>query len=232
MVQATAASSSKNLWVAASDGDLERVQYLIENEGATPNDKDSNSYTPMHAAASYAHLPLLTYLLSKSGNPNLPDSDGETPLFVIESVEVAQFLVAHGADPAWKNEEGQRASDVLEDDHPEIASYLRGLLPEDQRGGAEGAEGVEGAEEQGESGVEGLSQLAMENYTSEQTAALMAEAQRIMEQCAADGTEPDERLRELVERAVASGLQFGREAGEAEAAGAVDGEERKRVREE
>ena len=58
---------AKNIWVAASDGDLDRVkvrggsrlrycihanvtyvQHLIENENLTPNDPDEFSYTPMY----------------------------------------------------------------------------------------------------------------------------------------------------------------------------------------
>lgn len=128
MVQA--ASASKNIWVAASDGDLDRVrvsasstvlifiliatapadhegvQYLIETEGLSPNVKDSNSYTPMHAAASYAHLELLTYLLSVGGDINLRDDDGDTPLYVVESVDTARWMVEHGADAALTNDEG------------------------------------------------------------------------------------------------------------------------------
>ena len=67
MVQA--ASASKNLWVAASDGDLDRVrvskayilpfanqtnnglQHLIETEHLSPNERDHNSYTPMYILA-------------------------------------------------------------------------------------------------------------------------------------------------------------------------------------
>ncbi|TYJ57199.1 hypothetical protein B9479_002114 [Cryptococcus floricola] len=199
--------SGKNLWVAASDGDLERVQYLIENEGCTPNDKDSNSYTPMHAAASYAHIPLLTYLLTSGGNPNITDDDNETPLFVVESLEVAQFLVGNGADPAWKNSEGATAGEQLEEEAPEVAAYLNGLT------GLGGQ--IDEAAEVGDTSGD-ISQLALDNFTATQTSALMEEAQRIMEQCAAEGVEPDERLREVVERAVRDGMAFGQATGEGE----------------
>ncbi|WVR05281.1 hypothetical protein IAU60_002293 [Kwoniella sp. DSM 27419] len=224
MVQAS--SSGKNLWVAASDGDLERVQYLIENEGMTPNDKDSNSYTPMHAAASYAHMELLTYLLSKNGDPNVTDDDGETPLFVVESLEVAQFLVERGCDPTMENEEGMTAADSLEEDQPEITAWLQSLNPQSASAGAD----VTGAEGEGE-GAGQISQLALDNFTSEQSSALMVEAQRIMAECAETGEDPDERLRAVVEAAVAQGLAFGREAGqEAEGAQVTEGGEEKRVR--
>ncbi|WVQ70104.1 uncharacterized protein L199_008329 [Kwoniella botswanensis] len=226
MVQAS--SSGKNLWVAASDGDLERVQYLIENEGFTPNDKDSNAYTPMHAAASYAHLELLTYLLSKGGNINIPDDDGETPLFVVETLEAARFLVENGVEVGWRNEDGLTAVDQLQEDHPEISSYLLTQLPADQQ-----ATSTVG-EDQEIIGESGISQLALENFTSEQSEQLMQEAQRIMEHCAETGEDPDEKLRELVEGMVKSGLDFAKNAKSQVEGGDVDGdgEGSKRVREE
>ena len=37
------------------------------------------------------------------GDVNMIDNDNETPLYVVETIEVAQWLVNHGADPQWKN---------------------------------------------------------------------------------------------------------------------------------
>lgn len=37
----------KNIWVAAGDGDLERVRELIEHQGDSPNARDPFTYTPM-----------------------------------------------------------------------------------------------------------------------------------------------------------------------------------------
>jgi ankyrin repeat protein len=70
-------SSQSNLWTAAGEGDLDRVKHLIEVEGTSPNAKDQNGYTAIHAAVSWAHPTLLRYLLSKGGDINIKDSDGE-----------------------------------------------------------------------------------------------------------------------------------------------------------
>lgn len=112
-----------------------------------------------------------------------------------------------------------------------MAAFLRGLTGEaaptrpdamvDER------EAVDGDISNGQ-----ISQLALDNYTSTQTVALLQEAQRIMEECARDGVEPDERLREVVERAVRDGLAFGREAGEDEAPAPAGGDQQKRARED
>jgi hypothetical protein len=44
---------------------------------------------------------------------NLPDSENETPLFTCESVECARFLVDHGADIHWKNDDGVTVSPIF-----------------------------------------------------------------------------------------------------------------------
>ena len=154
MVQTS--TSQKNIWVAASDGDLERVKVgpvhtgrffaaeLIYSNLSTAECRPM-SRTPIHthpceflnnlstsilrpalesaqnvqlradsrhAAASYAHLELLAYLLSVGGDINLPDDEGETPLFTVETMEAAQFLIANGANVAQENEEGQNVRPV------------------------------------------------------------------------------------------------------------------------
>ena len=85
-------------------------QHLIETENLSPNIPDPNSYTPMHAAASYAHTDLLEYLISKGGDINLRDDDGDTPLYVVESVDMARWMIERGADWGVVNEEGMSVS--------------------------------------------------------------------------------------------------------------------------
>ncbi|KAG5362176.1 Ankyrin repeat-containing protein [Yarrowia sp. C11] len=119
-----------NIWVAASDGQLEAVKNLIENEGISPNAKDENGYTPVHAAASYGHLDLLRYLIDKGGDINVTDEDGDTALHTVEELEVAKKLVEEfKADFKAKNSEGQTPFEKLqeEDEFPELIHYLAGL---------------------------------------------------------------------------------------------------------
>ncbi|ODQ65263.1 ankyrin, partial [Nadsonia fulvescens var. elongata DSM 6958] len=116
-----------NIWIAASDNNLDAVKHHIEN-GATPNDKDPNGYTPMHAAASYGHLDLLKYLVSKGGDINVADTDGDRPLHTIEEASTAKFIVEElGADYRLKNADGQTALEKIEEEEefPEVAAYLR-----------------------------------------------------------------------------------------------------------
>lgn len=100
-----------NIWIAASDNDVDYVKTVIESGQHTPNDKDNNGYTPIHAAASYGHIDLLRYLISKGGNINITDEDGDTPLHSVEDADVARILVEEfKADWKLKNSEEQTVS--------------------------------------------------------------------------------------------------------------------------
>ena len=72
--------------------------------------------TGRHAAASYAHIELLAYLVTVGGDVHVVDEEGDTPLFTVENEEVGRWLIEHGADPEWKNAEEQTVSTQLSTD--------------------------------------------------------------------------------------------------------------------
>lgn len=121
-----------NIWIAASDGNLDKVKEFV-GQGQTANDKDVNGYTPMHAAVSYGHRDLLDYLISVGGDVNISDEDGDRPLHVVESLDMAKYLVEElKVDYKVKNSEDQIPLQKLEeeDEFPELIEYLRELTPE------------------------------------------------------------------------------------------------------
>ena len=93
----------------------------------------------------------------------------------------------------------QKPAEALAEEHPQISQYLFSLDPTNPQPPT-----LTSNEEEGP-----ISALAVENYTSTQTTNLLEETKRIMEQSERDGTDPDERLREVVERAVREGFNFG-----------------------
>lgn len=48
--------------------------------------------------------------MERGGNINITDEDGETPLFVVESVDMAKLVLELGGDPKHKNAEGLTVS--------------------------------------------------------------------------------------------------------------------------
>merc|ERR1712129_692319 len=102
------------------DGDVKRVEELMETQGLGPIAADENGYTPVHAAASWGQISLLERLLARDGHAaNVRDSDGDTPLHHLavsdlgaETLKsVMQVLLAHGADPDLKNHDQQTCSE-------------------------------------------------------------------------------------------------------------------------
>ncbi|KAJ1658332.1 hypothetical protein IWQ61_002408 [Dispira simplex] len=119
----------KNIWITASEGNLQRVTELIETDHVSVNAQDENGYSPLHAAISYNHYDLADYLLKHGADPNIMDTDRDTPLFVCETVECARLLVDHGGQVSHRNDEQQTAYEVAaEEEHWEVANYLRQLV--------------------------------------------------------------------------------------------------------
>lgn len=104
---------------------------LLREDPSLASGQDEHGYSLVHAAASYHHLDLLRVLIREFKVPvDLRDEDGETALFVVETVDAARVLVEElGLDAKIQNEEGQTAREKIEAeaDWPEVAEYLQNL---------------------------------------------------------------------------------------------------------
>ncbi|PPQ76478.1 hypothetical protein CVT26_012553 [Gymnopilus dilepis] len=175
------AREPKNIWIAAGDGDLDRVKQF--------------SIPRRHAAASYGQVKVLDYLISRGGDVNITDADGDTPLYTVENLETARYLVEHGAIVARQNLEGVSPIDHLTEDFPEIADYLRSTL---------------------DPSVVPLpqfptppSQHSQEMASEQLTTSLMSSVQEIMQRAENEGRDPEEELRQAVGRHVLEGVLTG-----------------------
>ncbi|MCJ1321477.1 hypothetical protein MMC15_006822 [Xylographa vitiligo] len=101
---------------------------LLRSKPELALSQDEHGYSCMHAAASYNHLDLLRILVTEfKANINIRDEDGETALFVVETVEAAHVLLEElNADPTITNADGVTAEEKIraEGDYPTIADYL------------------------------------------------------------------------------------------------------------
>lgn len=117
-----------NLFVLAADKSPSLLPLLRSNPSLASS-QDEHGYSLLHAAASYNHLDLLRSLTHEFHvNPNIKDEDGETPMFVVETVEAARLLVEElDADASIKNSEGFTAEEKIrtEGDFTNIADFLR-----------------------------------------------------------------------------------------------------------
>ncbi|KAJ7284935.1 ankyrin repeat-containing domain protein [Mycena rebaudengoi] len=191
----------KNIWVAAGDGDLDRVRVTL-----SPNAPDPFTYTPMHAAASYGHLQVLEYLISQGGDVNVQDGDGDTPIYTVENVETARFLVDHGATLDRRNAEGISPIDHLREDFGQVANYLQTIAAPSSLPVVSDIVQQQPSQHQ-------------QNAASEQlTSALMTSVEDIMRRAEAEGRDPEEELRQVVSMTVLDGMLAGYQMSEVAAA--------------
>lgn len=168
----------------------------------SPNVPDPYTYTPMHAAASYGQLHVLEYLVSRGGNVDVTDEDGDTPLYTIENLDTARWLVAHGANVHCRNNEGISPIEHLSEDFPQVATYLQSLSS---------AEPVVTGAASLASNSQQPSQHQQNIVSEEMTSSLMQSVQDIMRRAEAEGRDPDAELREVVGRTVLEGVLTGYE---------------------
>lgn len=184
-----------NIWVAAADNDRAAVERELD-AGASPNVKDPNGYTPMHAAALYGHLELLRFLVTRGGNVNVQDNEGDTPLHHVEDVGTARALVEEmDANHTLCNSDGDTAALYIEKEgeHVAVAQYLRLLAPaphDSLLANLPSAGSVNGH---------------LIRYTTAEDTGLSDERRRQLE-AVATSENPEEALRELVTSAVREGL--------------------------
>lgn len=120
---------AQNPYLLAADNSPALLPLLRENP-ALASQQDEHGYSLVHAAASYNHLDLLRALVRELAVPvDLRDEEGETALFVVETVAAARVLVEElGLDPALKGDDGLTARQKIEADgeFPDVVEYLKG----------------------------------------------------------------------------------------------------------
>lgn len=111
---------------------------LLRSSPSLASKQDEHGYSLLHAAASYNHIELLRSLVHEFRvDVNLKDEDGETCLFVTETVPIAQCLVEElRIDVEARSDEGMTAAEKItqEGDFLDVASYLQSVS-EDQTNG-------------------------------------------------------------------------------------------------
>lgn len=141
---ATTMASLNPFLLAANTPDPDpRLLPLLRTRPELAAAQDVHGYSLLHAAASYNHVELLRSLVNEFRvDVNLKDEDGETCLFVAETVEVAQCLVHElHIDLRIRNEDGMDALEKFESEQefPEVADYLRARTSDGSMEGGAGA---------------------------------------------------------------------------------------------
>jgi len=170
-------NDDENVWIAASDGDLEKVRQYIAQDPRLATAGDDNGYTAIHAAAAYGHQELFQMLLTAGADIHARDNDGDTPLHHCDDPTMAAFMVALGAAPTVANNDGKTPPIVhLEDEEEAMVAYWRetGMLEEGPvivpfAGDFEGQDQLEAFDEE-EIAAEGMDDDAADGSAAEPSA--------------------------------------------------------------
>jgi len=134
------------------------------------------------------------------GNVDVTDEDGDTPLYTVENVDTAKWLIEHGATVDRQNNAGVSPIEHLLEDFPEVANYLQTTGPIALTGGASESRNPQPP-----------SQHQQNKASEELTSSLMQSVQAMMQRADAEGRDPETELREVVGRTVLEGVLTGYE---------------------
>jgi len=137
--------TQSNPFLLAADNSPELLP-LLRRRPSLASAQDDHGYSLLHAAASYNHIDLLRSILVEFKVPvDLKDEDGETALFVCETVECTRLLVEEfHADISVRGQDGKTAWERIEaeGDFPEVAAYLLSREEIKDHSGNNGANGT------------------------------------------------------------------------------------------
>ncbi|RLU17107.1 hypothetical protein DMN91_011176 [Ooceraea biroi] len=115
----------RGIWAAAKDGDLERVQELLDRN-VSPNVEDSAGYKPLHYAARNGHYDVCELLLDNGADINaVTPAVGATALHRAATQghsNIVKMLLRHGANVNLVDADGRTA----------LHRVLSAPLPRDQ----------------------------------------------------------------------------------------------------
>ena len=115
------------LCVAADNGDIDIIRYLVEH-GADVAKADKYGWYPLINAAFHGHLDVVRYLLEQGADREKVNLWGCTPLHYTASqghLEVAKLLMVYGADLNARDIRGQLPIDMRQNNTEEIKQAIR-----------------------------------------------------------------------------------------------------------
>jgi ankyrin len=90
------AKPSEDIWKSAYAGDIEAVEYYLDN-GTDVDARAGSGYTPLHCTARRGHLELAKLLIRKGADADTRAKNGYSPLLEARNVEIARLLIQNGA---------------------------------------------------------------------------------------------------------------------------------------
>ena len=129
IVGAATAGDVDALYEAAGGGDVTKVNALLDT-GVDVNGRSSDGSYALNNAAVENHVEVMRILLDRGANPNVQNSQGDTPLICATKyaggkAATVKMLVEAGTDLAIKDDKGNTALDYAKaKDHQDAIALL------------------------------------------------------------------------------------------------------------
>ncbi len=108
----SAAASAQEIYQAAWQGDIKKINELLKEDPGLVNHKDSAGETPLFNSVIYRQLKAVELFLKKGADINERNNDGKTPLIFAAEFgrkKVTEYLLKHSADLNLKDNNGRTA---------------------------------------------------------------------------------------------------------------------------
>ena len=119
--------SAPKIYDSAVYGDFEEVKKLLAQDPALVNARDEYGFTPLHGVAGEDQCEMAEYLIAHGADVNAKNDNGITPLHLAAYPEMVTLLAKHGA-MLEARENGGGTPLLVMSENPEALDCMQELL--------------------------------------------------------------------------------------------------------
>lgn len=120
-------SAAPKIYDSAVFGDFEEVERLLAEDPSAVNARDEYGFTPLHGVAGEEQFEMAEFLIAHGADVSAKNDSGITPLHIAATPEMVRILVRHGASLEARENGGGTPLHIASE-NPESLDVMRELL--------------------------------------------------------------------------------------------------------